>query len=325
MMKQISYSPWLHRIALITAGATFLLIVIGGIVTSTESGLAVPDWPTTFGYNMFSYPLSEMVGGILYEHSHRLMGSLVGMLTIVLLVMLFVKESRKWVIWLGIIALIGVSVQGVLGGLRVTELNINFAILHACLAQAFFALLCGICLFTSSDWIENQHQTETNVDDVSAKKLRRLALINTCLLYIQLIFGAVLRHTGNRLEFNLLFVILIAMHILFALMIALHIFLFMRRFLTMGEDSLGIGLKLPLLLFGLLLVQLMLGFGAYITKLTAFGESISALLTDIVTTSHVAVGALMLVSSFVLTLKLYRFTQETITENIPVNTTLVTE
>lgn len=310
MMKQISYSPWLHRIALITAGATFLLIVIGGIVTSTESGLAVPDWPTTFGYNMFLYPLSEMVGGILYEHSHRLMGSMVGLLTIVLLVMLIVQESRKWVIWLGIAALIGVSVQGILGGLRVTELNLNFAILHACLAQAFFALLCGICLFTSSDWIENQHQSETNVDEVTARKLRRLALITTCLLYIQLIFGAVLRHTGNRLD----------AHLLFAFLVALHIFLLMRRFLTMGEVSQDIGLRIPLILFGLLLVQLLLGFGAYITKLTAFGESISVLLTDIITTSHVAVGALMLVSSFVLTLKLYQFTK-----NVPVNTTLVTE
>ncbi len=315
MMKQISYSPWLHRIALITAGATFLLIVIGGIVTSTESGLAVPDWPTTFGYNMFLYPLSEMVGGILYEHSHRLMGSLVGMLTIVLLVMLFVKETRKWVIWLGITALIGVSVQGVLGGLRVTELNLNFAILHACLAQAFFALLCGICLFTSSDWIENQHQSETNVDNVTAKKLRRLSLITTCLIYIQLIFGAILRHTGNRLD----------AHLLFAFLVALHIFLLMRRFLSLGEVSQDFGLQLPLILFGLLLVQLLLGFGAYITKLTVFGEAVSTLLTDIITTSHVAVGALMLVSSFVLTLKLYRFTKETITENIPVNTTLVTE
>ncbi len=314
MMKQISYSPWLHRVALITAGATFLLIVIGGIVTSTESGLAVPDWPTTFGYNMFLYPLSEMVGGILYEHSHRLMGSLVGMLTIALLVMLFVKETRKWVIWLGIAALIGVSVQGVLGGLRVTELNLNFAILHACLAQAFFALLCGICLFTSSDWIENQHQSDTNVDNTSAKKLRRLALITTCLIYIQLIFGAILRHTGNRLD----------AHLLFAFLVALHIFLLMRRLLSLGEVSQDIG-QIPLILFGLLLVQLLLGFGAYITKLTAFGESISTLLTDIITTSHVAVGALMLVSSFVLTLKLYRFTKETITENIPVNTTLVTE
>lgn len=325
MMKQISYSPWLHRFALITAGATFLLIVIGGIVTSTESGLAVPDWPTTFGYNMFLYPLSEMVGGILYEHSHRLMGSLVGLLTIVLLVMLIVKESRKWVICLGIAALIGVSVQGILGGLRVTERNLNFAILHACLAQAFFALLCGICLFTSSKWIENLNQSDRIVGNISTNKLRRISLITTCLIYIQLIFGAILRHTGNRLDTNLLLVFLIVMHILVAFLIALHIFLFMRRYLSMVKDTQGIGLKLPLLLFGLLLVQLLLGFGAYITKLTAYGTTVSSLLTDIITTTHVAVGALMLVSSFVMTLKLYQFTEDTIPVNTPVNSSLVTD
>ncbi|MCY4402434.1 MAG: COX15/CtaA family protein [Candidatus Poribacteria bacterium] len=314
-MKQISYSPWLHRIALLTAGATFLLIVIGGIVTSTESGLAVPDWPTTFGYNMFLYPLSEMVGGILYEHSHRLMGSLVGILTIVMLVMLIVKESRKWVIWLGIAALIGVSVQGVLGGLRVTEENLNFAILHACLAQAFFALLCGICLFTSSDWIENQQQSETNVDNITAKKLRRLSLITTCLIYIQLIFGAVLRHTGNRLD----------AHLLFAFLVALHIVLFVRRYFISGKEVQAIGQQLTIFLIGLLIIQLLLGFGAYITKLTAYGTTVSTLLTDIITTSHVAVGALMLVSSFVITLKLYRLSLETITVPKPVNGSLVTE
>ena len=95
MQHHTSYSPWLHRVARLTASATFLLIVIGGIVTSTDSGLAVPDWPTTFGYNMFLYPLSEMVGGILYEHSHRLMGSLVGMLTIGLLGLILVKDSAN--------------------------------------------------------------------------------------------------------------------------------------------------------------------------------------------------------------------------------------
>ena len=87
-----SYSPWLHRLARLTAGATFLLIIIGGIVTGTDSGLAVPDWPTTFGYNMFLYPLSEMVGGILYEHSHRLMGSLVGLLTVGLFVFILAER-----------------------------------------------------------------------------------------------------------------------------------------------------------------------------------------------------------------------------------------
>jgi cytochrome c oxidase assembly protein subunit 15 len=300
---------------LFTAGATFLLIVIGGIVTSTESGLAVPDWPNTFGYNMFLYPLSEMVGGILYEHSHRLMGSIVGLLTIALFIMLILKDSRRWIKWLGLAALVGVSVQGVLGGLRVTELNLNFAIVHACLAQAFFALLCGICWFTSRDWFENQNLSERIGDDVSAKKLRRLSLITTCLIYIQLVFGAVLRHTGHRLD----------AHLLFAFLVTLHIFLLVRRFFGMGEDTQRIGQSLPLLLLGLLAVQLMLGTGAYITKLTALSETASVLLTDIVTTAHVAVGALMLVSSFVITLKIYRFTDTTISIETPVSNSLVTE
>lgn len=292
-----------------------MLIVIGGIVTSTESGLAVPDWPTTFGYNMFLYPLSEMVGGILYEHSHRLMGSLVGLLTIGLLIMLLVKDSRRWIKWIGVAALIGVSVQGVLGGLRVTELNLNLAIVHACLAQAFFALLCGICWFTSRDWIENQNQPGSIVDNVLAKKLRRLSLITTCLIYVQLIFGAILRHTGNRLD----------AHLLFAFLVAVHIFLLVRRLFSMNEDTEKIGQTLPLLLLGLLAVQLMLGLGAYVTKLTAVGATASALLTDIVTTAHVAVGALMLVSSFVITLKIYRFTDTSIAMETPVTSSLVTE
>lgn len=326
MKKQSSYSPWLHIVAWFTAGATFLLIVIGGIVTSTESGLAVPDWPTTFGYNMFLYPLSEMVGGILYEHSHRLMGSLVGLLTILLLVMLLVRDSRKWIKWLGFVAFIAVCVQGALGGLRVlldgpevTEFSHNLAIMHAivhaCLAQAFFALLCGICWFTSRDWFENEKQPENTVDTVSAKKLRRLSLITTCLIYVQLIFGAILRHTGSRLD----------AHLLFAFLVTLHIFLLVRRFFSVNENTERIGQSLPLLLLGLLAVQLILGLGAYITKLTTVGATASALLTDIVTTAHVAIGALMLVSSFVITLKIYRFTETTISVDTPVTSSLVTE
>ena len=294
MKQYTSYSPWLHRIARLTAGATFLLIVIGGIVTSTESGLAVPDWPTTFGHNMFLYPLSEMVGGILYEHSHRLMGSLVGILTIVLFVLILAKDSRKWLKWLGLAALIAVIVQGVLGGLRVTQINRNFAIVHACLAQAFFALLCGIAWFTSRGWWQDMR----TITGETARKLRRLSLITTCLIYMQLIFGAVLRHTGSRLD----------AHLLFAFLVALHIFLLARRVLGMNADAQRIGHSMPLLLLGLLAVQLMLGTGAFFAKLTAFGETFAVALTVAITTAHVAVGALMLVSSFVLTLKIYRFT-----------------
>ena len=311
MENRANYSPWLHRIARLTAGATFLLIVIGGIVTSTDSGLAVPDWPTTFGYNMFLYPLSEMVGGILYEHSHRLMGSLVGILTIVLFVLILARDSRKWLKWLGLAALIAVIVQGVLGGLRVTQINRNFAIVHACLAQAFFALLCGIAWFASQDWWQDISTTTGE----TARKLRRLSLMTTCFIYMQLIFGAILRHTGSRLD----------AHLLFAFLVALHIFLLARRILGMNGEAQSIGQSMLLLLLGLLAVQLMLGTGAFFAKLTAFGETFAAALTVTITTAHVAVGALMLVSSFVLTLKIYRFTDTPIVVSVLANDAPLTE
>ena len=306
-----NYSPWLHRLARLTAGATFLLIVIGGIVTSTDSGLAVPDWPTTFGYNMFLYPLSEMVGGILYEHSHRLMGSLVGILTVGLLVFILAKDSRKWLKWLGLIALIGVIVQGVLGGLRVTQINRNFAIVHACLAQAFFALLCGIAWFTSRDWWQGPPATPI----AASQKLRRLSLITTGLIYVQLIFGAILRHTGSRLD----------MHLLFAFLVTLHIFLLARRMLGTGDETQRIAPSMALGLIGLLAIQLMLGTGAFFARLTAFGETFATGLTVTITTAHVAVGALMLVGSFVLTLKIYRFTDASVVVSAPANDALLTE
>ena len=315
MKQHASYNPWLHRTARLTAGATFLLIVIGGIVTSTDSGLAVPDWPTTFGYNMFLYPLSEMVGGILYEHSHRLMGSLVGILTIALLVLILAKDSRKWLKWLGLAALIAVIVQGVLGGLRVTQINRNFAIVHACLAQAFFALLCGIAWFTSREWWQNKTETSIRRGEVSSPGLRRLSLMTTGFIYLQLIFGAILRHTGSRLD----------AHLLFAFLVALHIFLLVRRILAMDSEAEGLGQSTPLLLIGLLAIQLMLGTGAFFAKLTVLGETFATALTVTITTAHVAVGALMLVSSFVLTLKIYRFTDASVTIKTTASGTLATE
>ena len=311
MKQHANYSPWLHRLARLTAGATFLLIVIGGIVTSTDSGLAVPDWPTTFGYNMFLYPLSEMVGGILYEHSHRLMGSLVGLLTVGLFVFILAKDSRKWLKWIGLIALVAVVVQGVLGGLRVTQINRNFAIVHACLAQAFFALLCGIAWFTSRDWWQDKPVAPIAV----TQKLRRLSLITTGLIYVQLIFGAVLRHTGSRLD----------MHLLFAFLVALHIFLLARRILSTNDEAQKGASSMALGLLGLLAVQLMLGTGAFFAKLTALGETFATGLTVTITTAHVAVGALMLVSSSVLTLKVYRFTDASVPVNTPASGTLATE
>src|SRR3954465_3193466 len=140
---------WLHRFAWFTSIATLFLICSGGMVTSKGVGLAVPDWPTTFGYNMFLFPVSRWVGGIFFEHTHRLIASTVGFLTIILAVWLWRVESRRWLPILGLVSLGAVVLQGVLGGLRVTLLKDEIGIFHACLAQAFLGSLVIIGLATS--------------------------------------------------------------------------------------------------------------------------------------------------------------------------------
>ena len=117
-MLRSSNNPWLHRFAVLTVLATLALLGIGGLVTSHGAGMAVPDWPNTYGYNMFLFPPSKWVGGIFYEHSHRLVASGVGLLTTILAVWLWLRESRAWLRWLGVIAFFGVVFQGLLGGAR---------------------------------------------------------------------------------------------------------------------------------------------------------------------------------------------------------------
>src|SRR5918996_3586964 len=137
-----------HRLALTTVAATVVLILFGGLVTNTGAALAVPDWPTTFGHMMFVYPWSEMVGGIFYEHSHRLLGAVVGLLTLALAAALWREGGRLRV--LGLVMVAAVITQGVLGGLRVVLLKETLAIVHGCLAQAFFALAVAVALLTST-------------------------------------------------------------------------------------------------------------------------------------------------------------------------------
>jgi cytochrome c oxidase assembly protein subunit 15 len=282
---------WLHRFALLTVLATFPLLCVGGLVTSTGSALAVPDWPTTFGYNMFLYPVSGMVGGILYEHSHRLLGALVGFLTIMLTLWLWLQEPRRWLRWLGVIALAAVILQGVLGGLRVVLLAHSMAIVHACIAQACFALLVSIAFFTSPD----QSETPAAPALGHPSRLRRLCLLTTALIYVQIIFGAILRHTGARLDAHLIVGALIAMHV-----VVINVQVWRSLF---EDDTL---VRPIMLLSGLLIAQLSLGLGAYLVKYTAMAAMFTPLVRVSLTTTHVAVGSLMLATSLVLTLRTYR-------------------
>ena len=181
---------WLHRYSVFVSAATLLLIAAGGMVTSTGSGLAVPDWPNTYGSFMFTFPLEQMVGGIFYEHGHRLIASTVGFLTVVLAIWTWRVDPRAWVRRLAFAALAAVIIQGLLGGITVLLLlPAPVSIGHAGLAQLFFCMTVALAVFTSRGWREG-----TSAADDS--RLRRLALATTVLVYLQILLGATVRHTG---------------------------------------------------------------------------------------------------------------------------------
>jgi heme a synthase len=200
-MSDSKSASWLNRFAWLTAFATLLLICSGGMVTSKGVGLAVPDWPTTFGYNMFLFPVSKWIGGIFFEHTHRLIASTVGMLTVILAVWLWFAEPRRRERMLGLAAVGAVILQGILGGLRVTMLKDQIGIFHACLAQAFFALIVIIALVTSPWWhrpVAAALRTTRTIH--TAKWLQCIALTTTILVYVQLALGATMRHQHRDLS-----------------------------------------------------------------------------------------------------------------------------
>ena len=182
----------LHLIAVLTTCATFPLIFMGGLVTSHQAGMSVPDWPNSYGYNMFLFPPRLWIGGILYEHTHRLMGTVVGLLSIALAVAAFrTKGARAWQRWLALAVLGGVIFQGILGGLRVVLVKLDLAIVHACVAQAFFCLAAFAAVATSKWWYA--------AHEWSAGRGVRVPLIilgagTVAIVYLQLIVGAMMRH-----------------------------------------------------------------------------------------------------------------------------------
>ncbi len=284
-------SVWPHRLAVVLVWATFPLLFIGGLVTSKGAGLAVPDWPTTFGYNMFLYPWSKMVGNIFYEHSHRLVASAVGLLTVALTLAFWLQERRPWLRRLGVAALLLVILQGVIGGLRVVLLEHTLAIVHAAFAQAFFALTVSLAIFTSAEWT-GEPKDKLGIDD---GRLRRLCAATTGLIYLQAIFGAVVRHTGERVDAHLFFAVVVTIHVIFIL---LRVMRFHRNLPTLTWPAFLLG--------ALLLLQLTLGVGSYFGKFTSMLRLANGTLV-ILATTHLVVGALMLATSLLLTLRVYRF------------------
>jgi heme a synthase len=185
----LAFAPWRHRLAVLLAASTLVLIFVGGLVTSTGSGLSVPDWPLSYGMVM-----PPMVGGVFYEHSHRMVASAVGFLTLVLAVWTARAESRTWLRRLAWTALAAVIAQGVLGGLTVIFLlPTPISVTHACLAQAFFCMTIALAYATSREWLAAAAVT----DDVAG--VRSAAAAATAATFVQLVLGAIMRHIGAGL------------------------------------------------------------------------------------------------------------------------------
>ncbi len=281
---------WLHRYAIFLAGATLLLIIAGALVTSNDAGLSVPDWPTSFG--SFRIPQGGMVGGVLYEHGHRMIAGIVSLLTIIFAVWLWLWEPRRWVRRLGGIAACAIIAQALLGGITVLfYLPVVISVGHATLAQIFFCIAVCLALFTRPDW----RWDEPKIEDRSAPSLCHLTAATTVSILLQLVLGAAFRHSGLG----------IVPHVVGAAVVAVLVAWVATRVLTrfVQEPRLR---RPALMLLGLLAAQVFLGIGSYVMKLAARDAPQPLPPVVAVTTVHVTVGALVLAASLVVTLEAYR-------------------
>ncbi|MFQ5807124.1 MAG: heme A synthase [Phycisphaerae bacterium] len=294
---------WPAAFTIVAAVATVLLLAVGGMVTGYEAGLAVADWPNTEGYNMFLYPLAKMTGGIYFEHSHRLVGSLVGLTTLVLAVYIWRTQSRRWLAWLAVIALLMVILQGLMGGLRVTGRftlstaqedmapSRQLAIIHGVFGQVFFATLVAIATFLSATWIGGRPptvRTSTTVD-------RRLGIISAAALLIQLITGATVRHIAGG----------VILHVALAVIVLILVATFTVRAWGLYDKE-PILPRFGALLLAVIVVQLVLGLAALVVlMLQAQGQSSDSVQVPL-TTLHQTVGALLLAGTTSLLLWHYR-------------------
>ena len=290
-----------HRFAVFTAVCTFGLLIAGALVTSNDAGLSVPDWPLSYG--SLTPP---MVGGIFYEHGHRMIASFVGMLSIVLAVWLWRVESpapagpgtnkKQWLRWLGVAALGAIVAQGLLGGLTVLFfLPPPVSSAHATLAQIFFATVASIALFTSAWW---EREPVAGLRDSRSPSIQALSIATVCAVFVQLILGAAFRHKAFGIIPHLAGAVVVT-GLIFWLAGTLK-----RRF--PGVAELRFAARGLHILIGL---QLLLGAAAWWSRLYAasFPQPIPVMIA--LTVTHVVTGALVLVSAVLVALVCYRLVQ----------------
>jgi cytochrome c oxidase assembly protein subunit 15 len=298
------------------AVATFPLLFVGAMVTTRKAGMAVPDWPTTYGYNMFLYPLASWFAApwnVFVEHGHRLFGALVGLLTIALLISLWLCERRPWVVKWGVMLLMLVIAQGVVGGKRVTENSTLLAQIHGCLGPLFFATVVAACVFTSRVWRRRQQPAESPL----ARRVQSLAWLTTLLAYAQLTVGSELRHIPADASPDT-FRIAVWFHLLLATAVMVHCVLVFARVFRLPERMAPLRWPAAALLL-LVVVQIGLGCATWLLKygwpsglpvpqswMDGWTNVAGTFVQSVIITAHVAVGSLIVGVSLVAALFAHR-------------------
>lgn len=307
MSEPSSYNPWHHRIAVFIAVATFVVIIAGALVTSEDAGLSVPDWPTSYGHLI---KLPPWVGGIVFEHSHRMIAWFTGMCTVVIAFWTLFVERRRWMKVLAFAALGTIIVQGVLGGITVLHfLPPAVSTAHSAVGQTFFAIAVLIAVFTSRRWVEESPQL---VPDTGHPKLLVLCLYSIFILYVQLILGAMFRHHGMPWW----------PHVVNAASVTVLLGWTGIRAIR-GFRNVPAILRNAMIMVHLLAIQLLLGYGAYYTRIVLGADAPGPdFITVLATVTHVAVGALLLASTAVLTIQVWRNVATVQTREVPSGKTI---
>lgn len=289
----------------------FLLLLAGGLVTSNNAGLAVPDWPTSFGS---LYRMPRMIGGVKFEHGHRMVAELLGLLTIVVAIWTWLVDRRRWMRGLTLAAVAGVIFQGVLGGLTVLNfLPPAISTAHATVGQIMFCVLAAIAVFTSRSWLEEPAQKILRRD---TRPMLRHCWMLIGFLIVQLILGAAFRHVwtkwgppgSNRWPVTRIVHVFLYPHILNALLVTgLILYVSLR---TLTKHTTILHLRRPAMgLLVLLIAQLVLGAGAYWVRVVQGAGAVQPTLGLVaITVAHLGVGALILALTVVLTVQAYRYT-----------------
>lgn len=277
------------------------MLIAGALVTSNDAGLSVPDWPTSFGS---IYKIPRMVGGVRFEHTHRMIGWFVGFLTIIIAVWTWRTDKRSWIKKLGLAALATVVIQGVLGGLTVLfYLPAPISSAHAAVAQTFFCIAVVIALFTGRDWVEHQPNV---VQDTRRPRLVTLTCLSIVILYVQLILGAMFRHHGMSW----------GPHVINAGLVTFILgWTAIRAILQYSKID---AIRRPAVaMLGLLIAQLCLGFAAFLTRVAWGRGAVQPEFPMVISTvAHVATGALLLATAVVLAVQTWRHTAATVEHQV---------